>query len=335
MISKSIINYFKSLKYVFTPLGLIALGFVFGLSISVPIAVVAIKQMCLDILNISGEAIDFNLLVGNFVEAVRALDWSDIQGSLQIMLTKEWWLATFEDNIHRIIGNIESYVEQIKTAIGECIGVIFRCGIIIIVFVVLAFIGAYFLTKSLIRHDIAKREFWKFIISTLLGSLLSISLTIAAAILGVLWTESLFISVTVSYVLTALFSLITAYLIHGYKIIPFKRVVNAKNVGMLLLSELILFLIPIAMVLVVSMIFNPAVGIFIALGLICVTMSVIDMNAEAYVKDVASKWTGVALFDGITPKDLSMRTVKSQKSNNKIHAAEVAAVESEVSPDKT
>ena len=36
MIKQGIINFFKKLKYFFTPLGALALGLIFGLSVAIP-----------------------------------------------------------------------------------------------------------------------------------------------------------------------------------------------------------------------------------------------------------------------------------------------------------
>lgn len=296
MIKQSVINYFKCLKYVFTPLGVIALGFVCGLSIAIPAAISSAKAMCAEIVEISGKSIDFDVLIQDFVKSVQALDWSDVWGALKTMSTKEWWISTFETDINNIIGDIEGYVTQVFDAIQRCVDDIIAYAILVFVFVIIAFTAAYFLTRWIIRRDIAKRNLWKFLLGTLCGALLSATITAVTIWFGAIWSESVYISAIVAFLLASTLSLVSAYLIHGFKKVPFKTIVNAKNVANLLLSDLIIFIIAIVIAILISLIVNIAVGIFVAIGLVCVTVSVLEMNAEAYVKATAEKTFGIALF---------------------------------------
>ena len=290
MLVKSLKNYLKSLKYVFTPLGMLAVGLVLALSVTIPIAISSIKQMCTEVMRVTGETFDFSVLFNDFITAVTALDWSDANAALGVMSTKEWWLATFEKNLHIVVDNFGEYFAQIQVLVNECISDLIAIALTIVAVVLLSYIGAFFLTQWLIRRDIAKRSFWKFIISTLFGSILTAALAAASVWLGVLWTYSLFISIPVSIILSTAMTLISAYVIQGNKKVPFKKVVNFKNIAMLLLADLIIFAIAIAITVIVLLITNVAVAIFVALGLLCVTLAVLEMNAESYVKDLAEKY---------------------------------------------
>lgn len=289
MIKQSIKNYFKCFKYVFTPLGIIALGAVCGLSIAIPQMIDAVSEMCKRILNISGKSIDFKVLFDNIVSAINALDWSDPATALGTMFGKQWFYNTIMNNLNPIVSDVQSYMSQIGAAVNDCIGQFIAYAAVVLIFVIIAFIASFFLTKWMIRKDIAKRSVKKFIISTLIGSVLSAAYASVTVWLGIIWHNSIYITVIVAFIMALLFSLLNAYITHGYKKVPLGSVVNVKNAAKLLLSDCIIFAIGIAISVLVALITNIIVGVFVAIGLIIVTVSVMEMTADSYVKELAEK----------------------------------------------
>lgn len=283
MIKQSILNYFKSLKYVFTPLGIIALGLAFGLSVAIPGIINAVSDMCKKVVDISGKAVDFDALMSNIVTAVRALDWSDTLSALQQILTKNW----LYDNVVNYIGDPEVYIKQIQAAVSDCVGQIILNAIAVGVFVVIAFLASCFLTKWMIRRDIAKRTLKQFIISTLIGSALAAILLCLMIWLAFLWRYSIIITAIAAFFAVALYSLFNAYLTYGRKKVPLKFIVNIKNASKLALSDLIMFAIAVAITVIVSLITNVIVGLFVCLGLLIVTASAMGVTSDAYVKALA------------------------------------------------
>lgn len=292
MIKQSIKNYFKCWKYIFTPLGVIALGVVLGLSVLIPATVGAVKELCGEIVKISDMAIDFDALWNSFTNAVRALDWNDAETALQTFFSKEWWWEVFEEDISNIISNAEEYFNAISNAVDNCIKTVFMYVIVLVAFTVIGFIAGVFLTRWLIRRDIAKRSIWKFILSAAADSVLSTLYIALTAWLFTVWSYSMYICVVVGFVLSAFASLINAYLVHGLHKVKFSKTVNIKNAAKLILSDLIIFAISAAFIAVVAFAINIIVGIFVGLGVITVTLSVIQMNAEAYVKSTAVNTDG-------------------------------------------
>ncbi|MDE7406233.1 MAG: hypothetical protein K2M89_05115 [Clostridiales bacterium] len=289
MIRQSLKNYFKCLKYVFTPLGIIALGLVCGLSIAIPNIIGAASDMCKNIVNISGKSINFKALLDNIVAAINALDWSNPVTALGTMFSKQWFYDTIMNNLNPIVADVQSYMAQIKAAVNDCISQIISYAIVVVIFVIIAFIASYFLTKWMIRKDIAKRTVKKFIVSTLIGSVLSAAYACVTVWLGIIWHNSIYITVIVAFILALLFSLFNAYITHGYKIVPLKSVVNVKNAAKLLLSDCIIFAIGIVISVLIAVITNIIVGAFVAIGLVIVTVSVMGMTADSYVKELTDK----------------------------------------------
>ena len=310
MIKQSVKNYFKCLKYVFTPLGIIALGLVCGLSIAIPQMIDAVSEMCKRIMDISGKSIDFKVLFDNIVSSINALDWSNPVAALGTMFGKQWFYDTIMNNLNQFVADIQSYMAQIGAAVNDCIYQFIVYSVVVVIFVIIAFIASYFLTKWMIRKDIAKRTIKKFIISTVIGSVLSAAYASATVWLGIKWHNSIYITVIVAFILTLLFSLLNSYFTHGYKKVPLKSVVNVKNAAKLLLSDCIIFAIGVVISVLIAVITNIIVGVFVAIGLVIVTVSVMGMTSDAYVKELA---------EGSAPQNIEQSTTEQN--------AEAAATE--------
>ena len=287
MIKQSVKNYFKCLKYVFTPLGIIALGFVCGLSIAVPAIIDAVSDMCTRVMSIVGDAVDFELLFDNISASINALDWSDPAQALSTIFTKEWFNDTVVNNLVEIVGDVDVYIAQINVAISECVDTIILYAIVIAIFVVIAFIAGYFLTRRMIRGDIAKRSFKNFLIETAVGAVLWTACTSLCIWLAFLWKNSIYISVIVAFILACFVSLLNAYITYGRKKVPFKSVVNIKNIIKLIISNAIIFAIGIAITVLIALITNIIVGAFVAIGIIMVTVPVMELTSDSYVKALA------------------------------------------------
>ena len=77
MIKKCLTNYFKSLKYFFTPLGTMFLGIMIRVSILVPGVSSAATGLIDEIGELSQNInLDLSLLVNNVWQSVQALDWN-------------------------------------------------------------------------------------------------------------------------------------------------------------------------------------------------------------------------------------------------------------------
>ncbi len=289
MIKQSLKNYFKCLKYIFTPLGVIALGLIIGLSILIPGVINAGSETVEKIIEISDKSIDLGVLFDGFTDAVKALDWSDIGAALSKMFSKEWLSAVFEDNINAFIGDVREYGAQISAAVATFIDSVIKYIVILCVFIAIGFVVGYFFTKWIIRRDIAKRRFGMFAVKAVTGGILTAAITALCMWLATLWSYSVYISAPISFLLAAFVILTEAYVVHGYKKIPFGKIVNIKNAAKLFLSDLIIFAFTVVFIILIMLITNTMVAIFVAIGFIDITLAVLDMNAESYVKTAVAK----------------------------------------------
>ena len=285
MIKQGIINYLKNLKYFFTPLGTLALGLIFGLSILIPGVMNSLSTLSESIQTIlSDTSIDFPVFKDSVIEAVQALDWSDPIGAINTMFNNNWLLNTLESCAGTYLGNTDAYVVDFQSAIESFASDITLYLLVVIFFLVVGFIGGFFLTKWLIRRNIAKRSLRKYLLNALIDIVFSIILITLCIWLMVIWRPSAFISTLFSIFVFGFISLLEAYMIHGRKKVERKQIVNGKNMIKLYVTDLIIFIISAIFVSISIALTNEIVGIFIGIVLMELAFIVISLNAESYVK---------------------------------------------------
>lgn len=289
MIKQGVRNFFTNLKYLFTPLGTIALGFVLGLSVLVPAIGSAITELASEVQTIFAETtLDLSALKDSFTNAVYSLDWSNPIDALLSILNENWVSATLNSCLEALIGSAEAYTVPLGAAVVAFGDKIASGFIALAAFTFLGFVGGFWLTKFLIRFGIARRSIWKFFLVSAVDSLLSATVVALCLWLLALWKPSVFISSTVSIALFCSISLFEAYIVHGRGKVPLGTVVNARNVFALFLSDLIVFAL-FAVGTAIAVAVNAAVGLFIGIALFEISFIVVSLNAEAYIKSEAEK----------------------------------------------
>lgn len=287
MIKHGLKNFAYNLKYFFTPLGTLALGVVIGLSILIPGVISSAATLAENVKTIlAGSSIDFTVLQDSVVKAVGDLDWNNPLSAVQTMISAEWLTDTLNACIDALIQSSEVYTLQLNAAVEEFIGAAAVYFIILAFFIVAGIAAGFFLTKFLVRRNMAKRAFWKYFLVSAIDSLL-----VAVAGLYTLWRPSVFISTFVWLFICGVIALIEAYAVHGYKKIGWKKVINAKNAALLLATNLIIFILAWVVTVITVVITNGAVGLFVGFALFEIALIVISMNAESYVKTVADSLT--------------------------------------------
>lgn len=288
MIAQGIKNYFKNLKYIFTPLGAIALGFVFGLSIFVSGALSSISALANDVKTILSD-VNFTDLKNSLTIAIQSLDWQDPYAAIKTMLSEDWLAQTLNDCVNAFMKSTETYTSQINAAINNFTNSLWLYLSALIAFVILGVVFGFFVTKWLVRKDIAKRTLWKYLLVSFVDSLITAALVMLCAWLFYIWKPSVVITVVISMTLYGFISLFEAYVTHGLNKIDIKKIVNVKNVLKLLATDIIIFLLAAVCVLITIAITNIFVGLFVSIALIEIAFIVIGLNVEAYVKSIAGK----------------------------------------------
>ena len=285
MIKNGILNFFKNLKYFFTPLGTLFLGILFGVCFLYSGFKVQVNQATTEIQTITQEAnISFDELKNCVVDSFADLSWETPTDTIKTITSNEWIEGTLKVNLENTIENYNLYAKDIEKSVTNAISGYTKYIVAFAICSILGLIGGFFLTKFLIRRQIAKRSFWKFILVTLLDSVLSVGAVALCTWLVLLWKPSIFISSIFGIIIYGFISLFEAYFVHGYKKIPLKQVVNVKNTFLLFASNILIYLIALALSVIAIFVTNAFVGIFIILPLLVVGVIVISLNAEAYIK---------------------------------------------------
>ncbi len=290
MIKNGLKSFFKSLKYFFTPFGTLALGVILGLSVAIPLMSAAIGELTASVQDIANNAsLDFNALKDSFVSSVGALNWSEPTEAIRSILSRDWLMNTFTECVKALVEDYEPLVAQTQEALNHCIATIVAGVVLVLFFAIVGIIAGYFVTKSLIRRTIAKRAFWKLFLATLIDSFLVTAYVVLSSYLTALWPASLIILTLLSPFLIGIGALIEAYLLHGWKTVKAREIINVKNSFKLLLVNLLIILIAAAFTATVVAVVNTVTGIFVGLALSEIAAIVIGMNAEAYVKDAVAQ----------------------------------------------
>lgn len=304
MIKQGLKNFLSSLKYVFTPLGTMFLGLVVGLGVLIAGTAQSVNELISGLKTLTdGMNIDFNAVGQNLYDAVRALDWwHEPLAALETMLSEEWLNATITDSVNTLLGtDYETFVSEIGALTETFIGGIAASAVALILFCIIGFIAGYALTRFIVRRDIAKRSLWKFVLSTVINSVLTTGVTIIFILLYSAWKPSAPLTIVFVILLDGIVALTEAYLLYGRGKTNAKSIVNLKNIGKYFLTNALIFLIAIALS-VIAVAINVIAGIFVALALMEIAFIVIGMNAESYVRSVAenSPPTDIIVDDKVT-----------------------------------
>ena len=286
MIKQGIRNYIKNLKYVFTPLGTIALGVVFGLSLGIPMIANSLSNLLDMIIKISqNTTISLQDLIDGIWDKIVDLDWEKNPiASLQIMLDTSW----LTNAINSCLESISIDVSKLEVYISGCIDDIGFAFTVFVLFTVFGFIGGYFLTKWLVRREIAKRTIWKYLLVSFIDSVLSATLVTVCLWILLFWSPSIIFSAFGALLLFGSIALFEAYITHAWKKVEVKKVVSIKNIAKLVCSDAVIFVLAAALVGIVIVITNVLVGLFVGIALIEIAFIVIGLNAESYVKGIVT-----------------------------------------------
>lgn len=285
MIKQGIVNFFTSLKYFFTPLGTLALGLIFGLSVLIPGTVSSVCTLANNVQSIlSDTLIDFSVLKNSIFTAVESLDWSTPLEAMRTMISGDWLMNTLNNCVGSFVESTDIYATQFTAAISTFTHDLATYVAVVIVFLVLGFIGGFLLTKWLIRRNIAKRNLWKYLLNSLIDSILTFILVALCVWLISVWKPSIYISTVISVFLFGFLSLLKAYIVHAWKKTDIKQIVNVKNIFQLFLTDTIILILAGVFTLSILSLTNMIAGLSIGIVLMEIAVIVIGLNAESFVK---------------------------------------------------
>ena len=287
MIRQGIKHFFTHLKYVFTPLGTLFLGIVLSLTLFIPGLLEVVRHLVNGVNQLSQNTqLDISILYTTMVDAIAYLDWNNWQEAIQTMFSSDWLEQCLYEAITQVIGENSAYVEQIVALIQESLGQLIGLMIVCFLFILVGLASGILLTKMWIRRSIARRKWWKYFIITFIDTVLNVTLIALCLWFVGLWLPSGLLFTLFSLLLSGAVALFEAYLVHGWKKVSFKSVVTMKNIIQLCISNSLVAFIAIMMISILGIIFNGVVAFICGIGLFTVATSIVNLNAEAYVKSL-------------------------------------------------
>ncbi len=284
MIRQGIKNYFYSLRYFFTSLGVLAFALVWGLSIAIPGISGCVRGLIGQIGSTAAEwQIDFPSLMECLEQKTSALDWNRPNEALEALLSPEWMTDTINACLNAVGVDGEAVALQLSSAILEAVLNIFLYVVLVAVFLFIGLFAGTVITKMLIRNAIAKRSLKKTLLVLLVDAPLSAALVFLLSYLVLFGSIGILLAALLAFLLFGLISLLEAYIVHAWKRVPMKAIVNLRNIGSLLLCDLLLVMLTAVLVILVSAISTPIIGSLFGMTLTQITLIVVGMNAESYV----------------------------------------------------
>ena len=302
MILRGLKNFAKSIKYYFTPLGMLAIFTTLALTIALTGITNSVKVLFNELAQTVGStSIDWAGAGNSIWKSITSLNWDVAK-----LVSYEWITTTLNDAL--VATGLSEAAQQAATSVTTCAGKIIGFVIVGLVLFVLGIVLGYIVLYFQVRSNLMKTKWWKTILYGLFDILIQIGLIVLAIVLIRLWLPFIFIFLLLGFILTEMISVIQAYVLHGIKKIKFKEIFTPKVIGLSALSDAIIFISGLATIILLAFIFQPVVGIVIGLPLIEISIICSRFSAESYVVDK---------LDGTYDKEEKERLVRKQARKEK------------------
>ena len=290
MIKKGFFDFLKCLKYYFVPLGILSVFTVVGLSIGVTGINNAIRHFFEEVARIvSAARIDWEGIWGAFMGEIGKLNFSEnFNKAISTMFSSEWLSNTLNTVAKAVFGDTVNF-DEIAELVSSTIASVVTYVITFFVMILVGIVTGIFAVKLLLRKELTRVKVGKLVLFTLIDTLFWLVLIILFNVLSsiVSWIGIILI---VLVVLGFMFiCLIEAYLFYARKKIPFKKVVNIKNVLKLYVIELMVFAITTSISVLFIVLFKFFIGFYIALPIIEIGIIANSLEAENYVVNMVDE----------------------------------------------
>lgn len=286
MIKNALKTFFKSLIYIFVPMGIIYLFFI-----------LIVFALMSSVMSSAGDAVSaFVTLVGDtvtssetvvqdyFVYAFGLIDWNgNFFDVLSEVLGTDWLYSTVVGFLQTMGESVTGFATQTAAIVTNFAERVIASIVASVSVLALAIFFANFITRMVIRRVNARRNFKKKLVAWLLQSTLVVAVLALTVYLCSLWSMSA-IFMAIFYVLALSFtSLLSAWIIHGGRRVRFRKVVNVRNLLTYFVSEVIIVLICVAALMLINLLTNAVLTVLIAVPLVVYAANIIDVNADVYV----------------------------------------------------
>ena len=275
-------NFFKNLKYFIVPIGVIALFFLFGISIAVPATFRSIRIMIDSVKETTAStSLDFNSFLSSLATELLSLDWNNQEELIKTLTSQDWLINTFKEALIALIG--EESIASVTDAIFTCILSIFVALVFAALMLVIGIIVGYLVLRSVIRNTAIKGRRLESFLYGLLNLLIIALLAVLTIYLFILWPPSMFISVFVLIIVLRLWHIFLAWLQFGRKHIKFEKVFNFKNTAFSILADTVIITITFVINWLLSFIISNIFLFFVSLAIVEIMMATNAYTIRSYV----------------------------------------------------
>lgn len=289
MLKKALKNFYSNAVYIFIAMGIFYL-FLIIVTYSLLFSTLSgVGNMLGGVFDLIGSSVtNSESAVEEFVDyAIGQINWQeDFATVVKQIIDTDWVKNTVMGFLQTLDLSTENFTGEfndiISNFIGETIGNLIFGTVVI-------FIGIYianWVTGYAVRRKTAKRSVWQFLLNIILQPVFN-SIVIFAMVwlLAVLkgYALLLYIVLGIAY---EIISLTFSWLIFGRRNVPFKKVINLRNIGMNFIAAAIIIVINILLLLLLCLI-NVFIAILIAIPVAVYSANILSVNADSYIRSLA------------------------------------------------
>lgn len=285
MIKKTLKNYFSNLKFIFTPLGVLTMFVLVGLSIAFTNISNALTSMISEIQKLlATQSVDYNAAKDVAIARVANLDWNKLSESFKTITSQEWLVSVLNESAHAAFPDSEEFAMQISSLVSACVGTILANMMALLILTLFGVIVGYMTLKFLITKEMINRSIWKALLKTLLHTLLNVTIIALIVFLISLLKVSFMINLIISFFLYFIINFFESYLIYAVKRIPAKKVFNPKNLLFLLLSSFIVASISIGLSLLFYYTLHIVASFIFIVTIVQIALVTNELLGESYMQ---------------------------------------------------
>lgn len=288
MIKNVLKNFFKNLIYIFVPMGIFYLCLLLILFSLAGAAIDAIKDTALELSSLFAQSVENSetLFADFFTYAFSRIDpkenFSDV---LNEILTEDWIRQTVYGFVETLNVSVDVFRAGLDEIVERLAEKVVTATIVIAIALVLSLSFANFVTRFFLARKTAKKTLFQKCANLVLQvTLIAAAMKLASALITMHVSLPL-LALLLYALLSAFFSLFSAWFVYRKKNLPFSAVVNWRNIKNHLLGSLLILALTTLAVALVALV-NAVLALLVAVPLVVYCTNVIDVNADSYVKSL-------------------------------------------------
>ena len=286
MLLRSLKTFLKSLKFYFTPLGVMSIFYVIGIFVFINMTTNAIMTLFKDVSVIVGNTsltFDWGAIFDKIVGSVRALDWKDFMKALSTMTSQKWISDTLYAALGDVFGSLEEFANQVMEAIGNTFSRIAMGAVFALILNLVGIVVGYIVTAFFTRIDLTKTTLPRALLMILIDFVILVITFGLVFLAGTLWAPLSVIVFLLGLIGLEVFSVMEAYWLHGRGKTTLKELLKISKIAMLMLGDLIIVVIGAILFALLFFVGNPLLAIYLGLPLAELTSVVLQLTGETYV----------------------------------------------------